>query len=603
MIHSQLSPAAILRRVLALLALAVATMLTGCGGDGDAASATVTPASTTISGTAAAGAPIIGTVTIKDSSSPAKTKTATISADGKYTVDVAGMTAPFMMRADGTVGGRSYSLYSAATSADVGGTINVTPLTDLIVANIAGQIASNFFASGNFSSLTAAALATETASLTARLQQVLTAVGVAGSIDLLRSSFNADHSGLDAALDVLRVQVDPTTALATITNIIDNQVIIDNLASRTDSSVLTATNVASSLSDFQKIAATFDSFGQLFATSLPAYNNAALNALFATDFLDDSEDRASFLSGITSEPGNIGIRFDTITLLGPLSPAGSPTAGTVSFLVTQQGSSFTKIFQVKKVAGVWVIAGNQRIARAEGRTFARLQNVSQIDSGLLFEIKAGGSGIDYAIVKGPGLPVAGVLFVNLTGNDSFTAGTGTYSGASTLRLRQDGHNQVPLGDTAIGSIPDNATYTVELWDDNNTTGTTGDDRLVVTYTTVVPKRPQLSTELGMAAFATITAPTAQQLTAFALAGGSQLVSWTLPAGTKASELHYFRSSVNFSGDTTSISLAAKATSGTLVMTAWASGTYGALQANGINLTILDSFGRELTTIFNGVVPP
>jgi hypothetical protein len=333
---------------------------------------------------------------------------------------------------------------------------------------------------------------------------------------------------------------------------------------------------------------------------LPAYDNAALNALFASDFLDDGEDRVSFLSDITSSPINIGIRFDTITLLSPMTPAGAPTAGTVSFLVTQQGNSMSKVFQVKKVAGTWVISGNQRIARAEGLTFARLQNVSQIDSGLTFEIKdSGGRGIDYAIVKGPGLPVAGMLYVNFTGNDSFGVGTGTYAGSGTQHLRPDGHNQIPLDDTAIGSIPDNATYTVELYDDNNTAGNMGDDVLMATYTTVVPKRPQLSTELGLAAFAAITAPTAQQLTAFALAGGTQLVSWTLPSGTKASNLHYFRSSVNFSGDNSDLDLAATATSGSLVMTPWSVGTYGALQANGINLTILDSFGRELTTIFNG----
>lgn len=601
MIHAQLSPAAIVRRVLALLALAVATMLAGCGGDGDAAPATVTPASTTISGTAAAGAPIIGTVTIKDSSSPAKTKTATISADGKYTVDVAGMTGPFMMRADGTVGGRSYSIYSAATAADVGGTINVTPLTDLIVANIAGQIASNFFASGNFSTLTATALATETASLQRRLQQVLTAVGVGGSIDLLRSSFNANHSGLDAALDVLRVEVDPITAKATITNIIDNQQIIDDLASRSDSTVLTATNVTSSLTELQLIQGVFDGFSRLFATSVPAYNNATLVSFFASDFLDDGQDRTSFLSEITSSQQNIGVRFDTITLLGPLVPAGAPTAGTLSFVVNQQGRIETHVFQIKKVAGVWVMAGNQHIARAEGMTFARLQNVNQIDSGLLFEIKdvGGARGIDYAIVKGPGLPAGGILFVNFTSNSSFTAGTGTYAGSNTLRLRQDGANQIPLGDTAIGTIPDNATYTVELWDDNNTISNLADDVLKATYTTVVAKRPQLSTELSLASFAAITAPTAQQLTAFALAGGTKLVSWTLPAGAKSSELHYFRSSVNFTGDNTSIDLAPTATSGNLVMTAWNTGSFGTLQANGINLTIEDSFGRKLTTIFNG----
>ncbi|WP_243688663.1 hypothetical protein [Geotalea toluenoxydans] len=158
-----------------ILAGASALILAACGGGGGG----TTPAATTISGTAAAGAPIIGSVTIKDSSTPAKTKTVTIAADGKYTVDVSDMTGPFMVRADGYVGGNEYHLYSAGTTADVGGTINVTPLTDLIVANIANTVASNYFESGNFSNLTATELKTESDALKAKLLPVLQAVASA----------------------------------------------------------------------------------------------------------------------------------------------------------------------------------------------------------------------------------------------------------------------------------------------------------------------------------------------------------------------------------------------------------------------------------------
>ena len=594
--------AARLGRSLVLVVFGAVAFLAGCGG-GDYSAPAAAPAYTTISGTAAAGAPIIGSVTIKDSSSPAKTKTAVISADGKYTVDVSGMTGPFMMRADGTVGGRSYSLYSAATSADVGGTINVTPLTDLIVANIAGQIASTYFASGNFSGLTAAALATETNSLRARLQPILTALGVGSSIDLLRASFNADHSGLDAALDVLRVEVNSTTAKATITNIIDNIQIIDDLASRSDSSVLSQTNVASAFTDFQQILQKFDALSQLFATSVPASNNAALNAIFATDFLDDGQNRASFLSEVTSSPQNVGIKFTNVTLLGSMSPSTSPTAATLSFVVDQQGRKDTHVFRAKKVSGAWVMAGNGRIAKADALTFARLQNVTSIDSGLLFEIKDSGLlGISYAIVKGKGLPVNGALYVNFINNSSFGAATttGVYTGSSTLRLRQDGYNQFPLDDTAIGLIGDNEVYTIELWKDNGIIASPGatTHSLQASYTDVVPKRPYLRSELTGSSFAVITAPTSQALYAFGLAGGTIPVTWTLPAGKTSSDLHYF-SSGSSGGPTTSIDLAAAATSTSITMTPWLPGSYGTYFGNGMNLTIQDSFGRELVTIFNG----
>jgi len=183
---------------------------------------------------------MVGTVTTKDSSSPAKDKIVTIAADGKYTVDVSDLTLPLMMRADGQVGGRSYSLYSAATSADIGATVNITPLTDLIVANIAGQVAATLYNSGNFSGMTQAALNQAETQLQQRLQPVLDAVGLSALIDLLRTTFNADHTGLDEVLDILRVTVDPTTLQATIQNTSNNQQIVDDLASQTDATVLPA---------------------------------------------------------------------------------------------------------------------------------------------------------------------------------------------------------------------------------------------------------------------------------------------------------------------------------------------------------------------------
>ena len=63
-------------------------------------------------------------------------------------------------------------------------------------------------------------------------------MGVASSIDLLRTAFNADRSGLDAVMDVVKVTVDPTTAQATIKNLITQAEIRDDLASKTDTAAL-----------------------------------------------------------------------------------------------------------------------------------------------------------------------------------------------------------------------------------------------------------------------------------------------------------------------------------------------------------------------------
>lgn len=339
-------------------------LLVGCGGGGgDGGGGAAVPTASTLSGTASAGAPIIGTVTIRDSDPATTDKTVTIAADGKYTIDVTGLTAPFMLRADGTVGGRSYSLYSAAVSADINGTINVTPLTDLIVANVAGQIASNYFAAGNFSTLTAADLIAQEIALQARLQPILTAAGVGASIDLLRSSFAADHTGLDAALDVLRIDI--AGATATITNIISNQQITDNIASKTDTVVpLGATNVAAALIELQQIAAVFDAFNALFATALPAIANASLLALFDTTFLYDGDNVATFLSELIFNPTLIGVKFSNIALVpGSMIPAAAPITAKVVFSVIISGRVVDSIeFTLNKVGTAWKMAGNGRIA-------------------------------------------------------------------------------------------------------------------------------------------------------------------------------------------------------------------------------------------------
>lgn len=578
-------------------------ILAGCGGGGggDPAPTDGTSPTSTLSGTAAAGAPIIGTVTVKDSAAPPQTKVGAIDADGKYNIDVAGMTAPFMLRAEGTVGGRSYSLFSAGTAADVNATINITPLTDLIVANIAAQLAEAAYDNGNFSGMTTEALNAAQSALRARLQPVLSAVGLSDSIDLLRTSFNTDNTGLDGALDVIRVTADPATLTATITNIIDNQQIVDDLASQADTTVLNQTNVASGLTDLQQIVASFDQFTALFATSVPASDNATLRGLFVeTGFLDDGQNLDAFLGEITSDPGLIGIQFTNIAL-----NSLTATTADVAFAVQFLGQTHFLTMQASKASGAWKLAGNQRIARANVFAFARhhvnaSSDVPQFDTGLVFEIEDPASVVDYAIVTGPGLPDAGALYVRLTSQGSFKAAQGTtYMGidSATPSLNNFGHNQFPLSsDTTIAGIPDNAVYTIVLKDDNNTPSDMSDDTTPATYTATLPRRPFLNSELGTSLFAAISSPTAAQILNVAQNGGTLSVSWTLPTGGNAAGLHFFRSGDMPSlFDTVDVDLAASDTSANMVVTA----PTGSVESSGLNLFINDVFARERITILQG----
>ena len=105
-------------------------MLAGCGGGSEGVSSKV------VNGSADAGAPLSGQVSLKDSSTPAQEKTTVIASDGTYAIDVTGMKAPFMLQATGSADGEVYKLLSFAEGA---GTANINPLSDAIVAGAAND--------------------------------------------------------------------------------------------------------------------------------------------------------------------------------------------------------------------------------------------------------------------------------------------------------------------------------------------------------------------------------------------------------------------------------------------------------------------------------
>ncbi len=572
-----------LRNVINLVMFGAVTAmaLAACGG-GSTTSSTPPPAAKTLSGVAAAGAPIIGSVTIKDSTTPAAlTKTVPIAADGKYTVDVGDMKAPYMVRADGYVGGNEYHLYSAGTSADVGGTINITPLTDLIVANIAGSVAKTYFDNGSFSGLTAAQLATQSNALKAKLLPVLQALGVSDSIDLLRASFSTDHTGLDAALDVLRVTTNTTTGVATITNIITQQQITSNAATGAYTGALTSDGVATGVTDIQAISAAFKTFSALFVTGLPSETNATLLSMFDNaTFMFQGQNLASFLSQITTDPSMIGISFTNISIQSMDTAAGTAV---VAFDVIQNGkvdNDGPRPFHMIKKNGVWYMQGDQYIAEVhvEPRAEYRIMNTNPatIQTGLNLDIgDRGAKGITSAVVTGKGL-TAPVTLVSQINNDWFAIQGGMNG------------NMYFMDDTQIAAIADaGEVYTVQLY-----IGST----LAATYTEKLKKRPYLNSELTAAMFPAITAPTPAQLIAFK--GGSSTVSWTLPAGLVNDWLDIFVNDITGNSARAEYSLAPADRSKIITLNPVTStGQTFTPTGGGLWLGVFDSFGRRLSTSF------
>jgi len=98
--------------------------------------------------------------------------------------------APFILRAEGYVSGVLQTYCSIALQGDINGTINITPYTDLIVANAAGFKSENCEytkQSGIDGQLSAANTV-----LANRLHEALKQINLPTDIDFTRAQFVAD---------------------------------------------------------------------------------------------------------------------------------------------------------------------------------------------------------------------------------------------------------------------------------------------------------------------------------------------------------------------------------------------------------------------------
>jgi hypothetical protein len=521
----------------------VAVLISGCGGGGggvaagDTATAGGSAAAqnTIITGTAAAGAPIIGTISVSDSSTnaqPVKTGIP-IAADGKYSVDVAGLKPPFAFLADGTVGGKRVQLYSAAVEADMGGTINITPFTDLVVRNIAGTIATTLAdaISAKLPNLTVAQLDEKCTELTAQLTPVLQAAGLSTSIDLMRSAFNADGTGLDRFMDLVKVDTTVPTAVK-ITNILDadHPLTVNTEAGGVASggTTLSASGVDKTSNPVDDILQTFKTMSSLFATSLPSSSDPALLALFSTTFKDDGDSRDKFLTNITTDKKLIGLQFGNSVEVESIDTTGGvaklhfvPVNGAGMSLAGGDNPGGVIRWQMTKSGTTWLFDGNQKIARARVRTVAEKTVCSVTNNngctsgttyitGLNLDIDDRAQiGIKSAVVTGPGLPAAGVTLTSQPNQTWLTL---------PVNCTACTNNNYRMTDADIAKIAAHSTYTIVLYGTSATP--------LATYADLIPVPPVFNGALAAMAFPSIS--NVGNLAGYT--GGTLTPTWTIPAG-------------------------------------------------------------------------
>lgn len=482
----------------------------------------------TLSGVAAVGSPLAGTVSVKDANGTIRSTP--LGSNGVYFIDVAGLQAPFVLRAEGSANGHNYTVYSAAVAADVGNTINITQLTDLVVDNIAGQVASAYFDNGDFSSLTPTALAAELALLKSRLLPVLTALGVDASVDLLRSQFTPLASALDTALDVLRVSVDTTTHIATITNIVTQQQIQDAIdvpaAAEPTAPILDDTgNLDQFATDSAAIKAALAAFMANFATGLPSLNT--VKSTLTDTFLSNDEDRDTLAADLVTDSSLIGASFTDIAI-EQLDYSALPLVYAVVEMTLRDSNGVendrvTDWGMRKDIDGVWRMHGNQRVLDVEVSVSEHLQIPNDCRStGLNVHIEDNNSAnnggvINHIVVSGPGMPSGGLRFDPQIGGDWWGSSSQGVTRSRYVMADSCITTGQLLSDTAIASIANDAQYVFTAYTstDNSAPLNFPSGAVAGKYHSVVERRPLTLAEVNASTlFPTLTAPTLTQLASY-----------------------------------------------------------------------------------------
>ena len=461
-----------------VMGLALIGVLAACGdgGGGVTGETAVTPP--TLVGVAASGAPIAGaalTITCSDGT----TKTGTTDANGAYSVNVDGCSAPYVISVTGTVGDAQITLVSVQATAPAAGsplTVNVTPLTHAIAATLAStgdplDLAANI--ATEKTGITAAAIKARKDALAAALADTLTAAGLdATKFDIISSTFSADRTGMDKVLDNVKVEV--TSSGVNITN--PGGVKVDDMGDKGATAVaadLSAGSISISkntnfATPLAKLPATADDnsvgdsirdlltacFAQAKATrgSIAGTLSAACQAVpIASDYLHDGRTGSQELDRFLTDAKYDGAKFNKPEVIRFFSNSATDSRALVKFtLVRADGvvESFSSVGeQSTATGGTKKLRGNQRPfkvfvngfvnKRVQIETRGTTAKSTYYSTGVnlyvgFLEGGAGGSAsgttgvtgrkVDYVKVTGPGLPATGV-FLNpkLAGCDSYYA--------------------------------------------------------------------------------------------------------------------------------------------------------------------------------------
>lgn len=469
---------------LAATCAGVALLLAACGGGGSGGGSstssttntTTTQAAAQIVGTAATGAAMaFATVAITNSAgaSPCEEASITTTALGSYTCTLkAGQAAPFFVVVTDPTGNTG-ALVSVATTTPAAGaalTVNATPLTTAIVAQLAGD--GNALSVVNARAVDATALQAVTTNVLAQLAPVLAAIGAGSSYDPFTTSITAataDNTGntADRVLDVVKIVNDPATGQLALTTVDNPTPVALATATVTGSTVAAPdANVASLAQAAQLIAQKMNGcFAVPTAQRVTSKDDTipmasggpevqgvdvacqdfvadATNAA-GMDFLHNGYYAGQLFYGLLTSDSMTGAKFSVPEIIA-FYPAGATPPAVNAYdraivnlrFLDNAGNPGSVVTMAARIPGSsttarptdWWLVGNQQTVDVSIRTVTRRveqlnaavttgPRINTFQAGIIVNVNSKGPGstsgtgnLALARVKGPGLPTGGLVY-------------------------------------------------------------------------------------------------------------------------------------------------------------------------------------------------
>lgn len=388
-------------------------IVVGCGGGGG--SSPVAGSAPVIKGTAASGSALQNvSVTLKDSTN--KSVNSSTNATGDFSISTAGLTAPFILsvtKPDGT------NLYSVSVDANNTGTINITPLTDLILRSwysLKGSSVDTAFSNPTKD------VPPNTKQVHAIAQAVLKVlrltlsnhnVSLDVSEDLISKPFVADHTGLDKVLDDAKITVGKdktnlnlheggTTESTDITYDTTTTSIIANSTATNGNNV--TTNLTKSIIPVQAdqvlaldgINATLTAFANVINSKKTALVAADIIDFFDPNLMNEGLNRTQFVNNIVNHLN----KGQTVSFVVDEIEKVDATTGLaeVEFQLTETLGTVIKTndieFFFRNLNGKWVLSGDQSIAKVD------LHSEARRDQGVFKEHKGSAISSDVSAIMG-----------------------------------------------------------------------------------------------------------------------------------------------------------------------------------------------------------